>query len=182
MDATNATNRLAALTLYLSGTAPDRFALLTTELDRAAVDPVAWENFLSAVAGSSSPDTVAYLRRIEESGHFQIEQAGESRSLYLRFANNRKLSLETVDGRVFLHQSLLSLARVNEYISTGILSVFSHLDQCTPEVQIPCVEILLDLISSIPETDAPAAVRTARRILSESPVARAAYPATHTPP
>lgn len=89
---------MTVFTLYLSGTAPDRISLLDTELARAKTDPVAWENFLAATAASSSPDTVTYLRRIEQSGNFHIEQAGESRSLYLRFAANRKLSLETDTG------------------------------------------------------------------------------------
>ena len=177
--ATNATDRMAAFTLYLSGTAPDRISLLDTELARAKTDPVAWENFLAATAASSSPDTVTYLRRIEQSGNFHIEQAGESRSLYLRFAANRKLSLETDTGRAFLATSLITLARVNEYISTGILSVFSHLDRYDAPVRDACFTILTNLVTTVPETDAPSVIRTARRIIEKSPKAKEAYNQTH---
>ncbi|MDE2519654.1 MAG: M1 family metallopeptidase [Methanocorpusculum sp.] len=177
--ATNATDRMAAFTLYLSGTAPDRISLLDTELVRAKTDPVAWENFLAATAASSSPDTVTYLRRIEQSGNFHIEQAGESRSLYLRFAANRKLSLETDTGRAFLATSLITLARVNEYISTGILSVFSHLDRYDAPVRDACFTILTNLVTTVPETDTPSVIRTARRIIEKSPKAKEAYNQTH---
>lgn len=177
--ATNATDRMTAFTLYLSGTAPDRISLLDTELARAKTDPVAWENFLAATAASSSPDTVTYLRRIEQSGNFHIEQAGESRFLYLRFAANRKLSLETDTGRAFLSSSLITLARVNEYISTGILSVFSHLDRYDAPVRDACFTILTDLVTTVPETEAPSVIRTARCIIEKSPKAKEAYNQTH---
>ncbi|MDV0441665.1 M1 family metallopeptidase [Methanorbis furvi] len=170
----NATSRIAALSLYLSSTAPDRFEVLTLELDRSKADPVAWENFLAAVAGTSSPDTVAYLRMIEKSENFHVEQAGQARSLYLRFANNRKLSLETEEGRAFLRDSLISLSRVNEYISTGILSVFSHLDSYDQPVRDACFAILSDLVATVSDTEAPAVIRTARRIIAGSPKAQEA--------
>ena len=179
--ATCATDRTTALTLYLSGTAPDRFDLLNTELTRAAADPVAWENFLAAVASSSSPDTVRYLRHIEQSGNFHIEQAGESRSLYLRFAGNRKLSLETDTGREYLASSLTALVRVNEYISTGILNVFSHLDNYDAPVRDACFAILTRLVTTIPETDAPAVIRTARRIIEKSQMTQEHAQQNHAP-
>ncbi len=177
--ATCATDRTHALTLYLSSSAPDRLDLLKTELTRAKADPVAWENFLAAVAASSSPDTVRYLRYIEQSGNLHIEQAGESRSLYLRFAANRKISLETEEGREFLSDSLTTLARVNEYISTGILNVFSHLDSYEDTVRDACFAILTSLINTAPETEAPSVIRTARRILQKSPKAKEAYDQAH---
>ncbi len=181
-SAQNATDRLSALSLYLSSSAPDRREILAEEMRRAAAaGPVAWENFLAAAAGTSSPDTVAYLRLIEGSGLFHVEQAGESRSLFLRFAQNRKLSLETEEGRAFLEESLVTMAQTNEYISTGMLGVFSHLDAYAPPVRDACTGILMRLTAAVPEEKAPSVIHTARRILEGSPKAVAAFGAGADP-
>ena len=162
------TDRLNAYTLYLSSSASDRMEMLQTEMNRSKDNPVAFENFISATSGTCSPDTVLYLKTIEASEYFHVEQSGESRSLYLRFAENRKLSLETTTGRAFLESSLLHLARINEYNTTGMLSVFSHMDSYADDVREPLVKILKNLRDTVPESKAPAVHRTVCQILTQS--------------
>lgn len=158
-----ASDRIASLTLYLSSIAPNRFEVLESEMKRSKDNALAFENFIGAVAVTSSPDTVKYLKEIEKSPAFKIEQAGFSRALYLRFAQNRKLSLETEAGRKFLEESLLKMSNVNEYISTGMLSVFSHIGSYSENVRKPLASILEKLVAET--TGAPSVVRTAETIL-----------------
>ena len=164
-NAVCATDRMNAFSLYLSSSAPDRMEMLNRELNRSKDKPVAFENFISAVSGTYSPDTVMYLKEVESSEYFHAEQSGESRSLYLRFAENRKVSLETEAGREFLESSLLRLAKINEYNTTGMLSVFSHMNSYAEEVRIPLLRILENLRNRVSESDAPAVHRTACQIL-----------------
>lgn len=162
-----ATDRMAALSLYLSSSAQDRITMLEAELARAKDNPIAFENFTAAVSTTSSPDTVLYLKTIEASSAFDPEQAGVSRALYLRFSQNRKISIETAAGREFLESSILRLAPVNEYVTTGMLSAFSHVNRYADEVKLPLVSILENLRDTIDESKAPSVHRTILQILGK---------------
>jgi len=162
------TDRMTALSLYLSSSASDRMEILHAELERSKNNPIAFENFISAVSGTYSPDTVEYLKIIESSANFDPEQAGVSRALYLRFSQNRKVSIETQAGREFLANSLLGLAPVNEYVTTGMLSVFSHLNEYADDVREPLIRILEHLRGAISESDAPSVHRTVLQILART--------------
>lgn len=164
-NANSATNRLAALSLYLSSSASDRMDILLEELARSAEHPLAFENFIAASANTAH-DTVSYLKVIEASPKFHIEQAGEARSLYLRFAQNRKVSLETEDGREFLKASIIRLSKVNAYITTGMLSVFSHMKEYPDELKEKLMAVLLEIESSVSPDESPAVYQTAKQILS----------------
>ena len=160
-----ATCRLSALSLYLSSSAPDRTAVLEAELSRSAAHPLAFENAVSAAANAAK-DTVSYLRMIASSSAFHIEQAGESRSLYLRFAQNRKVSLETAEGRAFLKDSIIRLSSVNAYITVGMLSVFSHMNACAPELKAELLPILKEIEAAVSAEESPAVYQTVKQILA----------------
>ena len=164
-NANSATNRLAALSLYLSSSASDRMEILLEELARSAHHPLAFENFIAAAANTAR-DTVSYLKVIEASPKFHIEQAGEARSLYLRFAQNRKVSLETEDGREFLKASIIRLSKVNAYITTGMLSVFSHMKEYPEELKEKLMAVLLEIEGAVSAEESPAVYQTAKQILS----------------
>ena len=166
-NAVCSTDRMTALSLYLSSSAPDRMEMLNAELERSKMHPIPFENFISAVSGTSSPDTVRYLKIIESSEAFDPEQTGFARSLYLRFAQNRKISLETEEGRAFLESALLRLAPLNEYMTTGLLSVFSHLNEYDPAVKGPLQRILENLRDTVAEEKAPSVHRTVIQILNK---------------
>ena len=160
-----ATCRLSALSLYLSSSAPDRAEVLEAELARSAPHPLAFENAVSAAANAAK-DTVSYLQMIAESSAFHIEQAGESRSLYLRFAQNRKVSLETPEGRAFLKDSIIRLSSVNAYITVGMLSVFSHMNACAPELKAELMQMLCEIESAVSAEESPAVYQTVKQILA----------------
>lgn len=167
-SAKSSTNRLAALTLFLSSSAFGRMDIVEEELKRTAGNPIAFENFIAAVAGSFSPDTVRYLKLIEASPFFHREQSGESRSLYLRFSQNRKLSIETDEGRKFLEASIISMAGVNSYLTTGMLSVFSYMNQYNNLLRTELYTMLKRIETSISPAVSPAVYQTVKQLLSKA--------------
>ncbi|HJJ40730.1 MAG TPA: aminopeptidase N C-terminal domain-containing protein, partial [Methanocorpusculum sp.] len=163
--AESATVRLSALSLYLSSSAADRRELLVEELARSASHPLAFENCIAAAANTAR-DTVSYLRMIEESPMFHIEQAGEARALYLRFAQNRKVSLETEEGREFLAESIIRLAKVNAYITTGMLSVFSHMHEAEETERAVQRNLLSRIAERVSAKESPAVYQTLQQIMT----------------
>lgn len=166
LDADCATVRLRALSLYLSSSASDRKELLAKELERSASHKIAFENAISAASQSTSEDTVSYLEMILKLPSFRIEQAGHARALYLRFAENRKVSLESARGRQFLKESIIRLAPVNAYITTGMLSVFSHMQSYDENVRSELMAMLKDIEVAVEESGAVAVLQTIRQILA----------------
>ncbi len=173
--ATAATDRLAAFRLYLESTASDRMELFTSFLAESRQNLVAWETFLGTVAASGAADIVPLLRQIETSDAFRIEQANEQRALYVRFALNRKHSLETEAGRAFLAAALLRLAPINEYSTVRALDAFAFIDRMEERYHVPVVRILADLLAALDPTKTPSVYNTGRRILLGAPKAVQAY-------
>jgi len=174
-EAANATDRLAAFSLILGSSSPDRLAVLDAFGKESARHPVSWENYLAAVAGSSSPDIVGIMTGIEQSESFRIEQSNDQRALYRRFAMNRKKSLQTGDGRAFLEKTLLRLAAINEFSTVAMLQSFDAIDLMEEEYHVPLVGILVRLMQELDPAKAPSVYNTARRILAGSPLAVARY-------
>jgi len=175
----NATDRLTAFSLYLDSSAHDRSAMLDSFEQESKESPVSWENFLSVIAGTGSRDVVSLVSRIEKSPAFRIEQANDQRALYGRFALNRKKSLETGEGRAFLHRTLLKLAPVNEFSTVSMLAVFGPLDSMDEKDQVPLTGILAGLLADLDPEKVPGVYNTARRILAGAPHAVQAYERVH---
>jgi aminopeptidase N len=173
----NATDRQAAFASYLTCTAPDRDTVFAAFLEESRHHPVAWEAFLSVVAGSGSSDALALIRRAEASPSFRIQQANDQRALYGRFARNRKISLQTEDGRQYLQDILIRLARVNEYTTVNTLSVFGDIDRMEPVYRPLLVGVLATLLATVDEQSAPSVYNTARRLLIGAPDAVRRYEA-----
>jgi aminopeptidase N len=169
------TDRIAAFVLYLNSSAPDRLELLGKFEEEARRHPVAWEAFLASVTSASSDDCVELVRRVAASPGFRIEQANDQRALFGRFAQNKKISLQTESGRAFFREMLEKLAAVNEYSTVGALSVLGNIDRMEEQYHVPLVAILADLIASLDRKQAPSVYNTARRLLIGAPKARARY-------
>ncbi|HOF95726.1 MAG TPA: M1 family metallopeptidase [Methanoculleus sp.] len=178
-EAAAATDRLTAFGLILESSAPERLNILAEFCAASAKNPVAWESFLAVVAGSDCDDIVEILRRIESSPAFSVEQAGEQRALYGRFALNRKRSLETEEGRAYLGEVLRRLARVNEYSTARALDAFAFIDAMEPRHRVPVAGVLVGLLASLDPGKHPAIFNNARRFLLGAPEAVRAYEAEH---
>ncbi len=174
-EAANPTDRLAAFACIINSSDPDRLAVLDRFMEESRTHPVSWEAFLSAVAGAHSPDIVDLVRSIETSPHFHIEQANDQRALYVRFAQNKKKSLQTAEGRAFLGEALCRLARINEYSTVSALSVFGNIDRMEVEYRAALVGVLVGLLKNTDAESTPSVYNTARRLLRGSPDAVRRY-------
>jgi aminopeptidase N len=174
-DSFAASDRLNAFRLLLASSSHERLAIFESFMDESSKNLVAWEAFLSTVAGSNAPDLVDLVQRAEVSPAFRIEQANDQRALYVRFAMNRKVSLQTSGGRTYLMKILEGLGRVNETSTVRALQAFGHLDRMEEEYHLPLAGLLVDLMGVLDPTGNPVAHNTIRRLLLGAPRALAAY-------
>ncbi|MDD1664176.1 MAG: M1 family metallopeptidase [Methanomicrobiales archaeon] len=176
-ESTAASDRLNAFRLLLASSSPDRIPVFGSYLEESSRNLVAWEAFLTTVAGSNAPDLVDLVREAEKSPAFRIEQANDQRALSVRFAMNRKVSLQTPGGRTYLRKLLEGLGRVNETSTVRALQAFGHLDRMEEEYHLPLAGLLVDLADVFDPTGNPVAYNTLRRLLLGAPRAVAAYEA-----
>jgi aminopeptidase N len=172
-----ASDELNAFRLLLASSSRDRDAIFGEFLEGSSKNLVAWEAFLATVAGSNAPDLVELVQRAERSPAFRIEQANDQRALYIRFAMNRKVSLQTPGGRAYLLKILEGLGRVNETSTVRALQPLAHLDRMEEEYHLPLAGLLADLMKAFDPMGNPVAYNTVRRLLLGAPRAVAAYEA-----
>jgi len=174
-ESKNASDRLTAFTLLINSTWEGRLPLLREYMHIAQEHPVTWEGFLVSVASLGTADATAVVREVMASDAFSLEQANDQRALLGRFAQNKKISLQTPEGRGLLLEIITTLAPVNEYSTVGILSVLGNIDRMEQQYYLPLVDLLLAVLAEVPADMAPSVHNTARRLLKGAPRARALY-------
>jgi aminopeptidase N len=172
-----ASDRLTAFRLLLASSSRDRLAIFGSFLSGSSGNLVAWEAFLSTVAGSNAPDLVDLVKRAEAAPAFRIDQANDQRALLVKFAMNRKVSLQTPEGRALLRKILEGLTRVNETSTVRALQAFAHLDRMEEEYYLPLAGLLADLLGIFDPAGDAVVYNTIRRLLIGAPRALAAYEA-----
>ena len=177
--ATRATDKLTAFGLYMDSSAPDKFEIFDSFLQESKQNLVSWENLLGVIGGNSSPEAINLIKRAEQSDAFRIEQTNDQRSLYGRYALNRKISLQTAAGREFLQEIFLKLASINEFSTVNMLRVFGEIDLMEEEYYIPLVELLVTLLDEFDPLKTPSVFNTIRRILLGTPKAIEKYETAH---
>ena len=150
-------------------------------MEESSKNLVAWEAFLSTVAGSNAPDLVEFVQQAEASPAFRIDQANDQRALYGRFAMNRKVSLQTSAGRTYLRKIIEVLGSVNETSTVRVLQVLGHLDRMEGEYHLPLAGLLVDLLGVFDPAGKPVVYNTIRRLLLGAPRALATYEAKFGP-
>jgi aminopeptidase N len=176
-----ATDRFRAFSLYLNSTAADRLNIVESFEQESAIHPVSWEACLAAIGGCSAPDVVALIRQVESLPAFRITQVNDHRALYGAFAANRKMSLETSEGRNLLREILVRLAPVNQNSAMNLLRAFGAVDLMDPVVHVPLVEVLVSIRDALDPEKFPVIQNTIRRLLIGAPNAVKAYEKTHGP-
>ena len=176
-----ATDRLRAFSLYLESSAPDRLTFMEEFGKEAVKHPVSWEAYLAAVGGCSAPDAVSLIRRAGASPSFRMNQVNDHRALYGTFAANRKVSLETPEGRDLLQEFLVRLAPVNQYSAVSMLRAFGSVDLMEHGYHVPLIGLLVAVSRELRQADVPVVQHTIRRLLLGAPVAVKAYEALHGP-
>ena len=172
-----ATDRVGAFAHIVNSSSAERSAIIGDFYERSRNNPVAWETYLSSLAGIASAADIDLIRDARASDAFTMEMANDQRALFGRFAQNKKIALETPEGRALLEEILLTLTPVNEYSTVTMLSVFGNLDRMKEEYQAPLIDILLHVLDATDPQTTPSVYNTARRIRAASPAATAAWEA-----
>ncbi|MBP1908974.1 M1 family metallopeptidase [Methanolobus bombayensis] len=173
--ADNATDKLAAFSLYLDSSASDKIELMQNYQKEAEKNPVSWETFLRVIGSSSGDDVTDLVRQVEKSQAFRIEQANDQRALFGGFAFNRKMSLQTEKGRELLSEIVPKLATVNEYNTVSILNVLGNIDRMEKEYHVPLVEMMLGFLNKLDPENNPSVYNRIRKILLNTPNAVEKY-------
>jgi len=175
INSTAATDKLVAFAAYLNSSAKDKMELLKTFEDMSKKSLISWESFLGIISSNSSEDTIEIIKKIESSDSFRIEQSNDQRALYVSFAHNRKKSLETDEGLIFLRDSITKLAKINEYTAVNAIKVFGNIDDMEERHHLPLVKALIHIMSNLNQEETPSVYNTARRLLLGAPKAVAKY-------
>ncbi|WFN35091.1 M1 family metallopeptidase [Methanogenium sp. S4BF] len=174
-EGTTATDRVTAFSHIINSSYAKRSAIIRDFYETSRKNPVAWETYLGSLAGIASAADIGFIRDAAASESFSLEMANDQRALFGRFAQNKKISLETPEGRTLFEEILLTLAPVNEYSTATMLAVFGNLDRMKEEHQAPLIEILLHLLDATNPQTTPSVYNTARRIVAASPAATAVW-------
>jgi aminopeptidase N len=176
-----ATDRLRAFQLYLNSSAPDRLEVMESFGKESAGHPVSWEGYLAAIGGCSAKDCVGLIRKAGKSPAFRIKQVNDHRALYGSFAANRKISLQTPEGRDLFSEILPELAPVNQNSTVTLLRAFGAIDKMEETYHLPLIGLLASVMGKLSRDKVPVVWNTVRRLISGAPRARQAYEAKHGP-
>jgi aminopeptidase N len=170
-----ATDKVVAFSLYVDSCAEDKLEIIQGYEEEASKNLVSWETFLYVIGGNDSDEWLDLIKKIEASKQFRIEQSNDQRALYGGFAHNKKKSLQTEEGRAYLKETIIKLAKVNEYTTTKLLNMFGNVDKMEEEYHIPLIQVLVEIIESLNQEKQPSVYNTATRILAHLPIAVSKY-------
>lgn len=176
-----AMDRMRAFSLYMNSSASDRIEIMEEVGKAAAVHPVSWEAYLGAVGGCSAPDAVTLIQRVEKLSIFDISQVNEHRALYGSFASNRKISLQTAEGRVLFGEILQKLASVNHNSVISLLRAFDAVDLMEGEYHEPLIDLLISFRNGLAPDQQAVILHTIQRLLVGAPLAVQAWESMHGP-
>ncbi len=169
-ESTNATDKYLAFRLYIESSIKDKEKVLQQFKNECKKNLVSWEMFLSIIATNNSENPIKLIKEIQKDESFKIEQSNDQRSLLISFALNKKISLQTIEGRKYLKEIIIKLTKVNEYTTTRLFSIFGNLDLMKIEDQINLVSLLKQVQSKIDSKKHAIVYNTIERILFKSPI------------
>ncbi len=170
-----ASERNLAAGLYLDGKAKDRMEFFKEFEKYGKENLVRWEVFLAITSSCDSDDVIDLIKYITSLPEFRIDQANDQRTTYMRFGFNKRKSLLTDEGRNFVKESIIKLAPVNEYTTTIMLSIFSHIDFLDKEPMIKGYQTVKEIYDTVDKEKYPMVSNSAKKILLKSEKARTEY-------
>lgn len=174
-NSTNYSDKYAAFSLYLETSAKDKLQFVREYENIASKNLVEYEVFLARVANTDSDEALKIIWEVEASPNFRLEQSNDQRALFMRFAFNRRLSLQTQDGREYLKNIITRLANVNEYNTVQMLSTFSNINDFPQAYHQPLILMLVQILDSLDKDKNTAVYNTILRLIKGAPKALESY-------
>jgi len=173
--ADNVSDRSIAFAAYLKSSAKDRLDVFKKYEKFCSESRALYEIFLARMASSEADDVVDLLKQVISSDKFDFNQANHQRGIYEVFSYHKRKSLLTEEGRTFLRDGMIKLAKLSEYNTSRCLDAFGKIDFLEEKYQVPVVQILVDVLNSVTEEKQPSVYKTIKRLLKNSPKAVAVY-------
>jgi aminopeptidase N len=174
-EAGSATDRYVAFGLYINSDAPDRLDLIRSYEDVACRNLVEFEVYLSRIGSLETDDVVDRIIEAERSPRFRMDQSADQRALFMRFTDNKRISMQTDRGREYLEHVLGRMCAINEFNAVSMLSSFSKINDFPDEYRAPLVELLAGLYRDTERIGSAAVSNTIKRLLKGAPDAVEAY-------
>ncbi|MFA5108262.1 MAG: M1 family metallopeptidase [Candidatus Micrarchaeia archaeon] len=168
-----ASDKYCAFALILDSSIKTKMEIVQKYEEESSKDLVEWEVFLSRIGSNDSDDAIELMKKIEKSKYFKIDQSNDQRML-IRFAYNKRISMQTEKGREYLMQIILTLAKINEYSTSHVLSIFSKINDFEPKYHEPLISMLIKLLDAVPSENA-VVHNTIKRLIKGAPDAVKTY-------
>ncbi len=149
-DATNMTDRLAALSIAVNHELPCKSGLLADFESKFGDDPLTFDKFFSVQAAVASEDTVKVVRKLLDHPRFDITNPNRVRALMGTFGYGNPVALHRKDGMGYLlmFDVIKRLNSINPSVAARILDGminFQRLDQARCQKAIEYLNKIKDI-------------------------------------
>ncbi len=148
-ESSSASDKMAALRMLLNSSAAGKLDIMEEYSDVASKNLISWEAFLSAIGSNNAHNAIDLIKWAEKLKYFRIEQTTDQSALFSNFAHNKRLSLQSEEGRQYLKEIVLKLAPVNYYSANGILNVAGQLNDFPENYNAKLLKTFLEIYDEL---------------------------------
>lgn len=152
--ATNATDRVAALTVLNRSSAPQRRELLEETYRKWHTHLSGYANYLRIVSSGTQPDVFEMIEKEKQRPTFDIKQPTWCRALFLPMATNNKM-LWTDEGIQWIGDTVIALSPINTTTASRLLNAFQQVKQLKPELREWVMAALNRIVRHVSEDQNP---------------------------
>lgn len=128
-DATNMTDRMAALSVLCDHDTPERAAALQEFYEAHKDKPLTMLKWLVTQAGSAMPGNVANVRALLDHPAFTITNPNCCYSLFLGFARSVNFHAADGSGYEFIGDAVVKLDKINHQVASRVAGAFTTFRQ-----------------------------------------------------
>lgn len=150
-SATNATDRVAALSALNRSSAPQRREVLEQVYRDWHGHLSGYANYLKVVAGGSCDDVFEMIEREKNRPSFDITQPTWSRALFVTMAANTR-KVWTDEGIQWIADRVVELAPVNSTVASRLLNTFQQVNRLRPPLKEKVREALRYIADRVPDS------------------------------
>lgn len=165
-NSSSASDRMAALRLMAKSGGEEEVDYMLDQEDWASENLVRLESYLSVISGISEASLlIDTVKKVLKKDWFDINQSSHQRALLVGFVGNRKVSFETEEGRDYLQDIIVKLAKVNEYSTFRVLGTIGQVSGMRESLQDGMREVLEGTLDRLKEVDCDGVKNNIKNIL-----------------
>lgn len=153
--ASNATERVAALTALNRSASPRRRPVLNEVYEAWHGHLSGYANYLRVVASGTGKDVFDMIDREKRRPTFDVTRPTWSRALFVTMAANNKV-LWTDQGIAWMTETIIELAPINQTITRRMLNAFQHVRRLRSPLREKVIEALGEIVTRVRREVSPA--------------------------